>query len=67
MVFCCVIFNHFLNILKLFHVLPNFALTTNETMRDYYLKGWYIRVVSHIAKQLKTSKRVSKFHKVIPY
>ena len=29
--------NHFHNILRLFDVLPNFPLTTSETMRDYYL------------------------------
>ena len=29
--------NHFHNILKLFDVLPNFALTTGEKMRDYHL------------------------------
>ena len=29
--------NHFHNILRLFHALPNFPLTTGETMRDYYL------------------------------
>ena len=29
--------NHFHNILRLFDVLPNLALTTSETMRDYYV------------------------------
>ena len=29
--------NHFHNISKLFDVLPNFSLTTSETMSDYYL------------------------------
>ena len=29
--------NHFHNILRLFDVLPNFAFTTGETMRDYHL------------------------------
>ena len=29
--------NHFHNILRLFNVLPNFPITTSETMGDYYL------------------------------
>ena len=29
--------NHYHNILRLVDVLPNFALTTSETMGDYYL------------------------------
>ena len=33
-----------------FDVLPNFPFTTSETMGDYYLETWYIRV----AEQLKT-------------
>ena len=28
------IYNHFHNILRLFDVLPNFPVTTSETMRD---------------------------------
>ena len=32
-----VIHNQFHNILRLFNVLPNFPLTTRETMSDYYL------------------------------
>ena len=36
--------NHFYNILRLFDVLPIFPFTTSETMRDYYLCTWYIRV-----------------------
>ena len=42
--------NHFHNILRLFDVLPNFTFTTSETMGDYYLQTWYIRV----AERLKT-------------
>ena len=30
-------YNHFHNILRLFDILPNFAFTTSEIMRDYYL------------------------------
>ena len=32
-----VFYNHFHNILRLSDVLPNFAFTTNERMRDYCL------------------------------
>ena len=37
-------YNDFHNILRLFGVLPNFPFTTSETMCDYYLQTWYIRV-----------------------
>ena len=37
-----------------FDVLPNFPFTTSETMGDYYLETWYIRVASRVAEQLKT-------------
>ena len=43
------IYNHFHNILRLFDVLTNFPFTTSETMRDYYLQTWYIRIASQIA------------------
>ena len=46
--------NHFCNILRLFDVLPNFAFTTSETMGDYYLQTWYIRVASRVSERLKT-------------
>ena len=46
--------NHFHNILRLLDVFTNFLFTTSETMRDYYLETWYIKVASQIAKQLKT-------------
>ena len=42
--------NNFQNILRLFDVLPNFLFTTSDTMRDYYLQTWYIRVASRVAK-----------------
>ena len=42
--------NHFHNILRLFDVLSNFPYTPSETMLDYYLWKWYIRV----AERLKT-------------
>ena len=38
-------YNQFHNILRLFDVLPNFPLTTSETMGDYYLYTWYKRAV----------------------
>ena len=34
------------HILRLFDVLPNFPFTTSETMGDYYLYTWFIRVAS---------------------
>ena len=37
-------YNHFHNILRLFGVLPNFPFTISETMCDYYLQTWYIRI-----------------------
>ena len=47
--------NHFHNILRLFGVLRNFAFTTSETMRDYYLwASWYIWVTLRVAELLKT-------------
>ena len=42
------------NILRHFDVLPNSPFTTNETMWDYYLSTWYIRVASGVAKHFKT-------------
>ena len=46
--------NHFHNSLRLFDVLPNFPFTTSETMDDYYLSTWYIRVPSRVAERAKT-------------
>ena len=47
------IYNQF-HILRLSDVLPNFPFTTSETMGDYYLQTWYIRVALRVAGQLKT-------------
>ena len=66
-------YNRFHKILKLFDVLPNFPFTTSETMRDYYLQTWYIRVASRIAERLTTwdlrklgnVRKVSKLHRMI--
>ena len=38
---------HF-QILRLFDVLPNFLFTTSETIREYYLQTWYIRVAERL-------------------
>ena len=48
--------SQFHNILRLFHVLPNSPITTNETMCDYYLKTWYIEAASRVTKQLRILK-----------
>ena len=47
-------YNHFHNILRHVDVLPNFRFTASETMGDYYLETWYIRVASRGAERLKT-------------
>ena len=47
-------YNHFHDILRLFDVLPNFLFTISETMRNYYLYTWYMRVASCFAQPLKT-------------
>ena len=68
-----VIYNQVHNILRLFDVLPNIPFTTSETMSDYYLYTWYIRVASRVAKRLKTSdlsklgniRKVSRLHRMI--
>ena len=46
-------YNRFHNILRLFDVIPNFPLTTCETMCDYYLQTWYRRVASQVTEVLK--------------
>ena len=48
------IYNQFHNILRLFNVLLNSPFTTSETMGDYYLQTWYIRVASRVAEYFKT-------------
>ena len=47
-------YNQFHNIMRLFDVLRNFSFTTSETMCDYYLYIWCIRVASRVAQRLKT-------------
>ena len=51
---CSVCYNQLNNILRLFDVLPNLPFPTSETMCDYYLQTWYIRVASRVAERLKT-------------
>ena len=66
--------NRFHNILRLFHILSNFLFITSETMRDYYLRTWYIQVTLRVAEQLNTSnlrklgkiRKLSKPHRMIP-
>ena len=60
--------NRFHNILRLFDILPNFPFITSETMHDYYLQTWYIRVASRVAERLKklgNMRKVSKLHTMI--
>ena len=67
------IYNQFHNILRLFDVLPNFSFTTSETMCGYYLRTWYIRVVSQVTERLRTwdlrklgnIRTLSKLHRMI--
>ena len=40
--------------LRLFDVLSNFIFVTSETMGDYHLWTWHIRVLSGVAERLKT-------------
>ena len=40
--------------MRLLDVLPHFPFTKSETMSDYSLKTWYMRVSSRVAKLLKT-------------
>ena len=54
-------YNYFHNILRLFDVLPNFPFTTSETMPDYYLQRWCIKVASRAAvKNLRVASRPKK-------
>ena len=46
--------NHFHNILRLFHVLPNFPFPNSQTIPNYYLQTWCMRVASRVVKRLKT-------------
>ena len=39
--------------MRLLDVLPNFPFTTSETMCDYSLQTWYIRVASWVDEGLR--------------
>ena len=45
-------YNHLHNILRHVDVSPNFPFITSETMRDYYLQIWYVRVTSRVVERL---------------
>ena len=63
----------FHNILRLFDVLSNPHFTTSETIGDYYLYTWYIRIASRVAERRKTQdlrklrniRKLSKPHRMI--
>ena len=57
-------YNQFHNTLRLFDVLPDFPFTTNETMCDYYLEIWYIRVALWVAERRKTLGNIRKLPKL---
>ena len=56
-----------------FNVLPNFPFTTSQTMCDYYLQIWYVRVPSRVTDPLNNSdlrklgnvRKLSKLHIMI--
>ena len=50
-------YNHFHNILRHFDVLTNFPFTTSETMREYFLQTWYIRVALGVAELMVNWKQ----------
>ena len=47
-------FHQDLNLPRQYAFNSSFLFTTNETMRDYYLKNRYIRLASRVAEPLKT-------------
>ena len=47
-------YKQFQIILRLFDVLPNFPLTTSETMGDYYLQTCYILAASRVSEQFNS-------------
>ena len=52
--------------MRLVDVSPNFAFTARETMGDYCLETWYIRVASRVAERVKTEdlRKLGKIIKV---
>ena len=41
-------YSYFHDILRLFDVWPNFTFTSSETIRDFYLSTWHIRVAHEL-------------------
>ena len=54
-------YNQFHNISRLFDGLPSSPFTTSETMADYYLYTWYIRVTSRVAERRQRSQDIRKY------
>ena len=67
------IYNHFHNILRLFDVLPNFPLTTSETMRNFNYKHGKYEMPHKLLNDLRFNdlrklgniRKVSKLHRMI--
>ena len=65
--------NQFHNIVRLFDVKLNFRFTASETIDDYYLQTWYLRVAPRVAERRKTLdlrtlgnfEKGSKLHRMI--
>ena len=59
--------------MRLFNVLANFLFTKSETIRDYYLWTWHIRVASWVAERVRTQdlrrlgniRKALKLHRII--
>ena len=60
------IYSHFHNILRLPDVSLNFPFTAIETMCDYYIQIWYIRVAEQVknVQDLKDLRKLGKIRKV---
>ena len=54
------------NICRLFHILAQFILTTNETELDYYHHRVNVRVASRVAERLKSQdlRKLGNFRKI---
>ena len=39
--------------MRLFNVLPNFSLTTSETIGNYYLQTWYVEAPQDFSNDLR--------------
>ena len=61
--------NHFNDIFRVFYVFRDFTFTACETMSDYYLQTWYVRVVSRLSERLQNEdlrklRHITKVSKV---